>query len=109
MSFAKKLGQKIKRSKEKQEKLIRQSSFALFSDITKATPVDTGLARNNWHTKIGSPSNYKDSEADKSGNIKIAEALSVLRNWNLNSSVFFVNNLPYIRRLEYGRISGTAS
>lgn len=102
MSFANKLKGKIKKSKEKRKKLVRQSTFALFSDIIKGTAVDKGTARNNWFTEIGAPSRQVDEKADKSGNIKTGEALSILRNWNQNSSVYFVNNLPYAKRLEYG-------
>lgn len=88
--------------------VIRKSSLELFTDVVMDTPVDTGRARGNWQISFGSPASGVISEqGDKEGDSasssptvqKITDALNSDRT---TLTIFLTNNLPYIKKLEYG-------
>lgn len=43
---------------KKQQRAIKKVAFGLLADVTKATPVDTGRARNGWNIKPESLMTY---------------------------------------------------
>lgn len=85
-------------AKMKIKKVRVNYAFALYSQIVKKTPVDTGRARGNWNVSVGSADlsvtertmkrglKHKEGDIDADG----------------DEPIFISNNLPYIRTLEYG-------
>jgi hypothetical protein len=80
---------------------IGAASEELFGEIIVNTPVKSGLARGNWQTTVGAPATGTlpiRSEAEAL--VEVAAATTYAR--GVDVSVHLRNNLPYIRRLEYG-------
>lgn len=85
------------------DKAVREICLNLYSDITYGTPVDTGRARANWFTSIGTPSS---ETIEFEGGGAAAQSLAIGRAMpdiaKATGEVFWIsNNLPYIYRLEY--------
>ena len=71
--------------------------FSLYSSIVKKTPVDTGRARGNWNISIG-----KDDLSvtdDKKIKFKSKQEVPLATK---DESIYIVNNIDYITKLEYG-------
>ncbi len=81
-------------------------SIGLIADqrIVQASPVDTGLFKNNWLMSIGSPSTEIVKDEDFSGSKAIEQARTVVMSYPLDSlpDLWLVNNLPYAARLNDG-------
>lgn len=87
----------VAESKAKQFDAVRLMALKLFQGIVLKTPVDTGRARGNW--QIGSmtpPRGVNDRTTDPT-----AQESSALDNY-VGQPFYFVNNLPYIQKLENG-------
>ncbi|MGA0608831.1 hypothetical protein [Caldimonas sp. KR1-144] len=82
--------------------VIRKVAVDMNSRIVLRTPVDTGRARGNWQTTIGSPATGQLSVEDPTGASTVAAATRRLAGFRSGPSIFIMNNLPYIERLEYG-------
>jgi hypothetical protein len=80
---------------------VRKATLELFGAVIKATPVDTGRAKNNWQCTIGSPASGELEEVDKTGSRAIARVYATVPQ-KIGSIVWLTNNVPYIRKLEYG-------
>lgn len=78
---------------------IRATLFEVGTAIIKETPVDTGRARGNWQSSVNSAAGSEISRTSQGA--AIAE-LSQEANAAIGNVFFFTNNVPYIRRLEYG-------
>lgn len=94
----------IKTSKERASRIYKEACFRMFSAVVIGSPVDTGLFRNNWYISMGQPSSAKDNPAiGKEPNPVIDRIKTEMdgMDWNLDQTVWFVNNLPYAERLEY--------
>jgi len=93
----------VEKAGKKADKAVREICLNLYSDITYGTPVDTGRARANWFTSIGSPSNQTiefEGGGTAAQDLAIARAMPDIA--NASGNVFWIsNNLPYIYRLEY--------
>lgn len=77
----------------------RAVALELFSSVIRDTPVDTGRARGNWQTSIGTP---KESEIDRDGSgPALAEAARETSKFGMGKLVWLSNNMPYIYRLEF--------
>lgn len=94
--FAKKAGKEA-------DKVVREVCLNLVNDIVLNTPVDTGRAKANWFTSIGSPSSATiefDSGKLPAESLAIGRAMPDIA--KATGSIFWIsNNLPYIYRLEY--------
>ena len=81
-------------------------SIGLIADqrIVQASPVDTGLFKNNWLMSIGSPSTEIVKDEDLSGSKAIEQARAVVMSYPLDAlpDLWLVNNLPYAARLNDG-------
>ena len=112
--------------------LIKYISLQLFEDVIKDTPYRTGRALSNWHFSAGKSPEYKtqvakrlskkDREAGLSGydtkdganTIKkvqngLRRAPAMTKKKVFEVEYYLTNNVPYIRRLEYGDYPGTGS
>lgn len=92
---------------------VRKVCLDLTSSIILKTPVDTGRARANWQTSIGTPAvgviNYEGDAGsgtqapNSSGGSVRAIASSLDAVAKATGNIFWItNNLPYIASLEYG-------
>ena len=79
---------------------VRKICLDLLTGIVLKTPVDTGRARANWFTSIGSPSAKVTVSTDPSGSSTISSGLSAISKATGNV-LWITNNLPYIYRLEF--------
>lgn len=82
----------------------RKITLDLLAKMTMRTPVDTGRARMSWVVSDDEPSSYvaAEGQGDATSGGKIEAAFTK----PFGRSVI-TNNLPYIRRLEFGH-SGQA-
>ena len=102
-TFALDINKFVKKTGGNADKVVRELCFNLLKDIVYNTPVDSGRAKANWFTSIGSPSNQ---EIEFAGGKSAAEGLSIGRAMpdvaKATGNVFWIsNNLPYIYRLEF--------
>ena len=91
----------ILKLKESANDDVRGVYFSGLSAVIKGTPVDEGRARNNWFLSENNPSESITDSESKSGSGSISQLSHIPKNV-MNTKVFFTNNLPYIKRLEYG-------
>lgn len=83
------------------EAKIRAVCLELYSGISYLTPVDTGRAKNNWFTSIGSASTETTTATDPTGAQGIARSQADIK--AAPGNIFYIsNNLPYISKLEFG-------
>lgn len=94
MSATSKIAAFNKRTQLKILRTFRGTALSMFSKIVSRTPVDTGRARSNWQSSLNTPS----LGIDPTGEGYSATVASA----KLGDSIFFINNLPYIRVLEDG-------
>ena len=78
--------------------VFRGTALDIFGKVIHRTPVDTGRARGNWQTSVGT---YQTDYTSRIGR-SLAEAGRVTKTWNIERPIYFVNNLPYIIPLERG-------
>ena len=113
---------------QKVAKAIEQDVMDFTADVVKSialevamrTPIDTGTARSNWRTRLGSPysvvfrayrpypSRYRGGQGGSMGETGNARpvydqaAAALSRRKDPQSPVYITNNLPYIGRLDGG-------
>jgi hypothetical protein len=91
---------------------VRKICLDLLTGIVLKTPVDTGRARANWFTSIGSPSSSTINFTGDTGrgisapNRSAASAEAISRGSSViakatGNVLWITNNLPYIYRLEF--------
>jgi len=82
---------------------VRKSLFFdLSKQIMERTPVDKGRAIGNWIPSIGKPSRRTTRG---NNNFVMARVQNVLKKTRFDDTLYLVNNLPYINKLEYGGYS----
>lgn len=85
----------------KNKALVNYVCLNMANQIILLTPVDTGAAKNNWQSNIGSPNRSANSLPDKSGSGAKSQAEDKARQ-AYGGIFYFVNSLPYIKKLENG-------
>lgn len=93
-------------------KMVRKTVITVASAVALRTPVDTGRARANWRTQVGSaltaqagafPQGTKGSTGAAAAAQATAEAVNAMQGpVKSGVPVFISNNLPYIGRLNDG-------
>lgn len=102
MSFAQQVGNFNAGALRQAENIRRELCLRLFGAVIVDTPVLTGRLRGGWQTSTGQPSRQQIERIDTGGDTVLAEASNNLGNGlHADVSVFFVNNLPYARRIEF--------
>ena len=101
MSF----GSDIQKYAKKLDKSLDEVVYEICSEtsekIINRTPYDKGYAKDNWIATIDNPSNTVSNSKDISGMVAIGKAKIVAR--KAKGHIFYLsNNLPYIRKLEFG-------
>jgi hypothetical protein len=94
----------IKKTENNIDQVIKKIAFDVFSRVILKTPVDTGAARANWNCAIGSkPSaSPNKNKTDPDGQGTISEVSKIINGTTVGKSIYLLNNLPYIERLETG-------
>lgn len=89
--------------RENTTRIVQRAALAADQAVVLATPVDTGRARANWITSIGTPRLTATDATDKSGASSIAQGADVISRWRVGlGPIFIANSVPYILRLEEG-------
>lgn len=83
------------------ERVGRAATFKVFNAVQLRSPVDTGRFRANWMFGAGAIPGGISASVDPGGALAQAQAMQALTT-PLGGIVYFANNLPYARRLEYG-------
>lgn len=103
MSFTVNLQQLTERTKKRTDQVVQKITMELFRSVIVKTPVDTGRARGNWQCSVGAlPAGVKQDATDSTGAQAISAAAEKVNKTPAGNIVYLANNLPYIRRLEYG-------
>lgn len=96
----------VNRVNRRIDTVIRKSTIQLFGQVIKMTPVDTGRAKGNWQCTIGSPtsSEIERDDGSRSQSLSSSKAYAdvVKTVPPAGNVVWLANNVPYIRKLEYG-------
>ena len=100
--FSVQVGDWCRKAGSNAEKVVRKVALELFARVILRTPVDTGRARGNWFPSIGSPNQSVDTHVDPTGSGSTGRAGATVQSAKLGDVIYLTNNLPYIRRLEYG-------
>lgn len=103
MSFSSDLNRIIKKTKANADLVVAKVTGDIFRDLILPTPVDQGIAKGNWQPGVDSyNTGYSLDTADKNGGATLTKAAAVADATGAGHIVYLVNNLPYIRALEYG-------
>lgn len=97
-----------KNALERFVRIKKKAAFGLFGAIILDTPVLKGVLRNNWFIEFDSIPLKLTDVGDPSGSGVVSRIESDLGKTNLNNSIYFVNNLPYVRPIEFDGYSGKA-
>lgn len=97
------------------DKVVQGMALEAHKRLALRTPVDSGRARANWHLGSGAPSTERTevsegvrgkrgsaSRASSVASAAFGAARQAAQTLTANTKAFITNNLPYIRRLEYG-------
>lgn len=92
------IGERLRREVANVCKMI---ALEIDKELRRTTPVDTGHARRNWVPSVGEPVRIeaKDDQAHADG------VAAVLSYQLADGALWIANNVPYIRRLNYGHSS----
>ena len=85
--------------------LHKKLHFEALNGIIYRTPVDTGRARGNWQTTIGSPAEDEVDGVDTDGAATVERGMSALAGLGPFTVSYIANNLAYILPLEEGHSS----
>jgi hypothetical protein len=95
------LGKYAQKQNMRLDQIVRRSLLDVSRNVILKTPVDTGRARNNWQTAINVIPDGISEGQDKSGAKAIGSANATIGG-AVGQVYYLVNNLAYIRKLEYG-------
>lgn len=82
------------RNKKKMLGVAKKATLAMGRRIIKISPVDTGRFKESWRTSINIPDL---STLGKGGGL-----VPIVKLLKSGESIYFTNNQPYARRLEFG-------
>jgi len=78
--------------------VMRKTALDAVSKITKATPVDTGTAKGNWHTSINKITKAS-LPPDRSGAKVLSQSNKALASYEVGDKIFISNQVNYIEDL----------
>lgn len=101
-TFAMQIGAFAKKAGDNADLVVRKICLDLLEDIVMHTPVDTGRARANWFTTIGTPfaGTIEHNGAGAAAGVSIGRSGAAISQAPGNV-LWISNNLPYINRLEF--------
>ena len=83
------------------DKIVRDTTIALFTNVVTETPVDEGTAKGSWQTTVNTPAAGQTERLDPSGRAAIAE-VEANTPAGAGQITCLTSNLAYIERLENG-------
>jgi len=83
------------------EKQLRGIFLTGLQKIAIGTPVDEGRARNSWFFSALKPNTGGTRSDDKNGQSSLRSAARMPKDI-FGKTLYYVNNVPYINKLEYG-------
>ena len=125
-SFSLQIGEFTKKATEQTRRAAQELVLSLFTRIVYRTPVGNpaiwnsdfvaaakklgwiddnyvaGTLRANWQASIGSAKKDKLDTQDPNGMATVAKIRAVLALWDGKMPVYFTNNQPYAKAIEYG-------
>jgi len=105
MSFSDEVNDFVVKVDQENEQIIKGTVIALYGDIIKASPVDTGRFRANWFLSNYDPSGRVTENTDKGGEATTQKMQTGVLS-AIDFSVFtLTNNLPYSEVIEFGKYS----
>lgn len=78
---------------------MHEVALRIYRGIVEKTPVDTGRARGNWHISVGNPDPYTRETKTRT---PLPSEYKKVEQAKPEDTIYIQNNLPYIKRLEYG-------
>ena len=101
--FSLDLNRLCQRARSNTQVVVKKVMLELFAKVIYKTPVDTGLARNSWFTGINSIPTEVGETAKRGGKDSRERMKSELADIKIEGqTIYLVNNLPYIQKLEFG-------
>lgn len=107
--LAKRMGQHANNVERNADKAVREVVNAMAPVLVYSTPILTSRARANWQGSIDSPSTdilfaepAKPPSVDTGATLGIASLKLAAVAYRPGSTVYIVNNLPYIQKLNRG-------
>jgi len=99
MSFSGDFKRFTEKAEAAAEKVFRGTALDIAGKIMQRSPVDTGRFRSNWQTALNTiPSGITEGTAQNA----MSKAKSTTAKATPKDSIYFINNLPYSLKLEYG-------
>lgn len=83
------------------DKIVRDTTIALFTNVVMETPVADGVAKGSWQTTVNTPAGGQVVRTDPSGRAAIAE-VEANTPAGAGQITCLTSNLAYIERLENG-------
>jgi len=99
MSFSKDIKKWTDKAERAAVYVFRGTALDIFSKVILRTPVDTGRARGNWQCSIN---NLASGETTGTGRSALGRAKNATGKAKITDKIYLINNLPYIKKLEYG-------
>jgi hypothetical protein len=87
------------------ELVVRKLALDIFTDLLRASPVDTGRFRANWTLSLGTPNRrilWAMSDIGKQMQAQINLAAKRVQQADGTQVIYITNNLPYAERLNEG-------
>ena len=102
--FIKQLSASLELTRQQAGEVVASAALEIFRDTVTATPVDTGAARSNWRLTVDAVDTSSDKTSTGTENQAQATGTisAVISGQTQYTFISISNNLPYIRRLEYG-------
>lgn len=103
-AFARRVQMRSKEIRDNAELRVKVAVSAGIGVIVPTTPVDTGLARNNWNIVLGDLHEPALRVPDKSGSTSTSWMIQQLQNWSIESgdAITFINPVDYVAFLDQG-------
>lgn len=108
-NFADQINKFVVESLEDAKKVIEKVRVDVSDSVINKTPLDTGFARGNWQSNIGSPIKSEITRFDREAGfaptggdgIALREAIEVAAK-DIENDFYVTNNAEYIMNLEFG-------
>lgn len=101
-SVFRQLNQISQLANKKLETVVRETLVGLSTSIIIKTPVKDGYAKGGWVAQENMQPTTSPERIDKSGSIAINGVQVVAGKFDIGSTFYLVNALPYAETLEYG-------
>jgi hypothetical protein len=87
---------------KKVDTVIQEATVNIATALVERTPIDTTALRANWQFTVGEPGTEADYELHDLGNATVEAIAEQARAVPAGNVTFIVNNLDYMRTIEYG-------